>query len=319
MVGSDSSAQSEVLFENPFHIEDLQVFDAETMRDMLACSHAQLSSRLLADSLHNVSSALITRIMQGIPEAQRDQFQQELQQPLSSEEIDHARNETLNILFWELIYWKTPELYEELTVGERLHEGIFQSIQSDLKDKVVLDAGAGSGRASFEYLRYGAARVHAVEPSPGLLRLLRKKIIDRGLEQSIFPAAGRFNKLPLADQSVDTALSCSAFTALEDQGGEAGLLELRRVTRPGGKIIIVWPRTEDHQWFGEHGFQYVSLPVQEEMCIHFRSFDSALRCAQLFYAHNPTVLRYLQQTQKPEIPFSIIGMNPPRDYFWLVV
>ncbi|GHO87743.1 class I SAM-dependent methyltransferase [Dictyobacter formicarum] len=319
MASSDSSAQSGVLFENPFHIEDLQVFDAETMHNMLACSHAQLSSRLLADSLHNVSPVLITHIMQAIPQEQREQFRQELQQPLSSQEIEQARSQTLNSLFWELIYWKTPDLYEELTVGERLHEGIFQSIQSDLAGKIVLDAGAGSGRASFEYLRYGATRVHAVEPSPGLLRILRKKIIDRGLERSIFPAAGRFNKLPLADHCVDTALSCSAFTALEDQGGESGLLELRRVTRPGGKIIIVWPRTEDHQWLAAHGFQYVSLPIQEEMYVHFRSFESALRCARLFYAHNPDVLHYLQKAQKPEIPFSIIGMNPPRDYFWLAV
>ncbi|WP_161977401.1 class I SAM-dependent methyltransferase [Dictyobacter kobayashii] len=155
--------------------------------------------------------------MRGVPGAQQDYFQQELQRSLPSQKIEQARRQILDALFWELIYWKSPDLYEELTVGERLHEGIFRSIKSELAGKTVLDAGAGSGRATFEYLRYGATRVHAIEPSR-LLHLLRKKIVARGLEQRILPAAGRFNKLPLADHSVDTSLSCSAFTALEDQG-----------------------------------------------------------------------------------------------------
>ncbi|GCE27172.1 hypothetical protein KDA_26560 [Dictyobacter alpinus] len=319
MASSDVPAQSDVLFENPFSIEDLLVFDQDTLHHMLACGDSQLSRTLLAHGLHGASSTLISHITKSLSPEQQQLLQDELRHPLPTQEAEQARKELLDHLFWELVYWKTPDLYEELTEGERLHEGIFQAIQPDLAGKVVLDAGAGSGRASFECVRFGAEKVYAVEPSPGLLHLLRQKVRVDDKGKRIQPQSGRFTHLPVPDQSIDTVISCSAFTALDDQGGEPGLAELRRVTKPGGKIIIIWPRTEDLDWFEQHGFHYVSMPVQGEMYIYFRSFECALRIAHLFYGHNPAVVDYLQKVQKPEIPFSVIGMNPPRDYFWLAV
>jgi hypothetical protein len=55
------------------------------------------------------------------------------------------------------------------------------------------------------------------------------------------------------------------------------------------------------------------------MYVHFRSLQSALRCARLFYAHNQAVTRYLLTRQQPNVPFSVLGFNPPRDYCWLIV
>jgi hypothetical protein len=121
------------------------------------------------------------------------------------------------------------------------------------------------------------------------------------------------------DNSVDLTLSCSAFTAAPEQGGECGLAEMLRVTRSGGKIVLIWPRREDREWLSARGFRYVALPVQREMCVHFRSLQSALHCAQRFYAHNKAVAQYLLSQRQPEVPFSVIGINPPRDYCWLEV
>ena len=133
------------------------------------------------------------------------------------------------------------------------------------------------------------------------------------------PLQGRFDKLPLPDESVDTVLSCSAFTSDPAQGGEPGLVEFKRVIKPGGKIIIIWPRTQDHDWLAQHDFHYVTLPMHEEMRIHFRTLESAIRCAQHFNAQNRNVIEYLLRERKPEIPFSILGLNPPCDYCWLIV
>src|SRR5437764_7393640 len=100
---------------------------------------------------------------------------EELQHSVLQDEVEAARRCVLDSLFWELTYWKTPELYDELTEGEQLHPGIFQRLQPDIHESTVLDVGAGSGRGSFECLRYGAKRVYAVEPSPALLRILDRK------------------------------------------------------------------------------------------------------------------------------------------------
>lgn len=115
---------------------------------------------------------------------------------------------------------------------------------------------------------------------------------------------------------VDLALSCSAFTADPEQGGEPGLAEMLRVTKSGGKIVLIWPRPEDRAWLQAHGFAYVALPVEHEMGVHFRSLTSALHCANRFYARNSAIRRYILIKRRPDVPFSVIGVNPPCDYCW---
>src|SRR5437588_4083214 len=297
----------EPLFDNPFHIEDLLVFDDDTLQRILGNAGFDLAVENLAWSLHGAPELLLRRIGHNLPPSQRPHFVEELRRPLVGDQAEAARRHVLDSLFWELTYWKTPALYDELTEGEQLHPGIFQQLEPDIRDKIVLDAGAGSGRASFECLRYGARRVYAVEPSPGLLRILRHKVRGRSDADRIMPRRGSFSKLPLQDNSVDTALACSAFSAESAQGGEPGLAEMRRVTKPGGKIVIIWPRIQDRAWLAAHNFHYVTLPGAQEMVVHFRSLENALRCARRFYAHNERVVRYLLERGQPEVPYSVLG------------
>jgi len=318
---STSPARSETLFENPFQIEDLSVFDETPLLSMLSNGGFGLTTEHLGRSLQGAPQTLVERIMRSLPSPLHSSFLEELHRPVSEAEVEAVRRHILDNLFWELTYWKTPELYEELTLGERLHPGIFQQLESDLRGKVVLDVGAGSGRASFECLRHGAKLVYAVEPSPGLLRILEQKLANypSAISSRVVACRGRFDDLPLQDGSIDLALSCSAFTATAEQGGESGLAELQRVTRPGGKIVLIWPRVEDYDWLAAHGFIYVALPLQHEMTVRFRSQLRALECAQRFYARNEDVVRYILSQQQPEVPFSVLGINPPCDYCWLSV
>ncbi len=312
-------AQSGTLFENPFTIEDLAVFDDATMQRLLSEGGFGITLDDIAAGLHGARWSLVRRVQKNVPHTLRSSFVQAFHQPLSKCEVKAAQRRVLDGLFWELTYWKTPALYEELTEGEQLHPGIFQQLEPDLRGKVVVDVGAGSGRASFECLRYGAKLVYAVEPSPGLLHILQQKVTGQPASSRVIPCRGRFDQIPLPDNSVDVALSCSAFTVEPEQGGEPGLAELRRVTKPGGKIVLIWPRPEDYDWLAEHGFHYVALPVRQEMRVRFRSLHSAIRCARRFYAHNQAVVHYIVKRRKPEVPFSVLGLNPPCDYCWLTV
>ncbi len=316
MAISEPLAPLEPMFENPFHIEDLLAFDRSSLQRILEQGSFGVTVEHLAHSLHNVPRFFVKHIEKCVPRKQRALFRSELHRSLSEQQIIQTRKHVLNSLFWELTYWKTPGLYEELTEGEQIHPGIFQELAAEIRGKTVLDVGAGSGRATFECLRSGAEVVHAVEPSPGLLHILSQKSMQHPMTNSVVPHEGRFDSVPLPDSSVDIALSCSAFTALPEQGGERGLAELQRVTKPGGKIVLIWPRVEDRSWLNAHGFHYVSLPVQQEMSIHFRSVRSAIRCARVFYARNKAVLQYVLTKQDTNVPFSVIGVNPPRDYCW---
>jgi ubiquinone/menaquinone biosynthesis C-methylase UbiE len=306
-------------FANPFHIGDLLTFDERTLREMLAAGAYGLTPDTLAAALHGAPASVVARVTRALDGRRRQHFRVRLRHPLPAAQAEAARRRLLDDLFWELTYWKTPELYEELVEGERLHPGIFARLAPDLRGKVVLDAGAGSGRATFECLRHGAVHIYAVEPSPGLLHLLQRKAADQPAHRRITPLRGRFDALPLEDDSVDLALSCSAFTAAPEQGGEPGLAELFRVTRGGGKIVLIWPRPEDFAWLATHGFQYVALPLVGDLAVRFRSLRTALRVAHRFYARNRELLRYLRLSRRPEVPFALLGYNPPHDYCWLEV
>ncbi|HLZ81677.1 MAG TPA: FliG C-terminal domain-containing protein, partial [Ktedonobacteraceae bacterium] len=126
--GSDTSAPDTPLFENPFLIEDLQIFDDPTMQRLLRCDGFGLTLEDLAWSLHGVSASLVKRIRRNVPAQQRASFAQELRRPIAIDQVKAARQRVLHGLFWELTYWKTPELYEELTEGEQIHPGIFQRL-----------------------------------------------------------------------------------------------------------------------------------------------------------------------------------------------
>ncbi len=316
-VASEQAPAGESPPDNPFALDDLLIFDEQTLRDLLSSEAPGLGLDDLARGLRDAPAPLVERVMRALPRREQARFQAVRQQPVSEQAMETARRQMLDHLFWELTYWKTPDLYEELTEGERLHPDLFRQLRPDLRGKIVLDAGAGSGRATLECLRQGARQVYAVEPSPGLLRLLERKLAQYGAgAQQITPLRGRFDALPLDDQSVDTSLACSAFTAEQEQGGEAGLAELQRVTRRGGKIIVIWPRPEDYHWLAEHGFHYAALPLREEPRVRYRSWRSALRVARRFHARNQAVTRHLLRARQPEVPFSLLGPNPPHDYCW---
>src|SRR5579863_1158660 len=193
---SSQSTEGDTQFENPFHMEDLMVFDDMALQGLLCHEGFGISVEDLARSLHGVAVQVAECIERNVPASVRATFLKELRRAISPEQADRARRVVLDRLFWELTYWKTPDLYEELTEGEQLHPGIFRQLAPDIRGNTVLDAGAGSGRASFECVRYGAEKVYAVEPSPGLLRILQHKL--GAAHDQIVPLEGRFDAIPLA-------------------------------------------------------------------------------------------------------------------------
>ena len=309
--------ECEPLFQNPFTVDDLAIFDDAALRELLPAALRQFDARTLAHAMAEADVALVERARRALSPADQECFSAALGEKTTSDTALSARRRVLGHFFWELTYWKTPDLYERLTEGERLHPGIFKRLAPFMRGKLVLDAGAGSGRATFACLRAGARHIYAVEPSPGLRRLLTRKLAAPAAARRISVLAGRFERIPLPDHAVDVTLSCAAFTATPGQGGDEGLAELRRVTKPGGLVAVIWPRPEDADWLRERGFSWVELPVAREMGVRYRSLATAKRVARRFYARNGDLRRYLLRWRRPEAPFAVVGFNPPRDFCWL--
>jgi SAM-dependent methyltransferase len=94
----------------------------------------------------------------------------------------------------------------------------------------VLDLGAGTGKLTRPLVAAGLDVV-AVDPLAGMRAALSAAI---GAERAL---DGRAEAIPLADASLDGAVSADAFHWFDGQGAAA---ELHRVLRPGAGLVLMW-------------------------------------------------------------------------------
>ncbi|HLI37882.1 MAG TPA: class I SAM-dependent methyltransferase [Streptosporangiaceae bacterium] len=207
------------------------------------------------------------------------------------------------VLAWELLYRLEPELYDRLASAERLHPGVVAWLPRDL-DRIA-EVGAGTGRLTLELVGR-ARRVVAVEPALPLRRVLRRKLAAAGHGDRVRVAHGFFDRLPLPDDFADLVVACSAFTPAAGHGGEAGLAEMERVCRPGGRVAIIWPNHLD--WLAARGYRYVSFPGP--MSVEFGSYADAVELSGIFF---PKAAAEVRRLGRRSVPFEILGINPPRD------
>ena len=95
----------------------------------------------------------------------------------------------------------------------------------------VLEVGAGTG-ANFAHYP-AAATGAACELSREMLRRARAKARPAGVRL----VQARAERLPFADQTFGAALATLVFCSVESPA--AGLSEMRRVVRPGGRVVLV--------------------------------------------------------------------------------
>lgn len=210
---------------------------------------------------------------------------------------------------WQLLYEREPELYDLLVEGEPLHPGLFRELPLD--GARVLEVGAGTGRLTLPAAAR-ARRLDALEPVPAMRAVLARKLVARAVA-NVTVLAGRIDAVPLPDQTADLTISAAAFGADPERGGDAGLRELRRVTRRGGALIVLWP--DDPGWFIERGFTHVAF--EGDLEVRFRDLRTAIRCAELFYT--PAVAAHFRRLRRPVIPFAALGVNVARDLCRLTV
>lgn len=104
-------------------------------------------------------------------------------------------------------------------------------LAGDVTGRRILDAGCGSGPL-FHALRDRGAIVTGVDASAGMLELARRRLgADADLR-----VADLASPLPFPDGAFDDVIASLVLHYLEDWG--ATLAELRRVLRPGGRLLV---------------------------------------------------------------------------------
>lgn len=95
----------------------------------------------------------------------------------------------------------------------------------------VVEVGAGNGM-NFAHYPQAATRVVAVEPEPYLRSLAEQAA--RAAPTAVTVVPGTADRLPLPDNSVDSAVLCLVLCGFDDRAAALG--ELARVLRSGGTL-----------------------------------------------------------------------------------
>lgn len=138
--------------------------------------------------------------------------------------------------FWDPVYDRLAGLYDAVdwltgNTTHRLRRGALPHLPPP--GSHVLEIGFGSGRLHLELAgRYALA---GTDRAPGMARLVARRLSARGLASAL--AVGDALALPWRDGSFDGVLATFAFSAIAGAG--QALDEMVRVTRPGGKVVIV--------------------------------------------------------------------------------
>jgi ubiquinone/menaquinone biosynthesis C-methylase UbiE len=104
----------------------------------------------------------------------------------------------------------------------------------------VLELGAGTG-FNLEHYPEAVTELVLTEPDPHMAKRLRAKLSAAGhagaAERDIRVLEAPAERLPVEDDSIDTAVATLVFCTIPDPN--AALAELERVLKPGGQLLFI--------------------------------------------------------------------------------
>ena len=101
----------------------------------------------------------------------------------------------------------------------------------------ILDVATGTADFAIAAARLAPREVVGVDIADEMLALGRKKLAARGLSGIVSLRNGEAESLPFAEGSFDAAIV--AFGVRNFERLDGGLAEMRRVLRPGGKLVVL--------------------------------------------------------------------------------
>jgi SAM-dependent methyltransferase len=203
-------------------------------------------------------------------------------------------------------YW-----FERHVVAYRLAADLVRSSSAG----VALDAGCGEGYGLRMLADAGATRVFGVDLDEAVVAHVRSAYAAD--DPRIEAHAAELMSLPLADGEVDLTVSFQVIEHLHDIPGY--LRSLRRVTRPGGTVVIATPNRltftpdSDVPVNPFHTREFTADELREELTA------ADLAVSEVLGVHHGPELRAVEARHGRTLPDLLIGEAPWPDWLRTLV
>lgn len=138
---------------------------------------------------------------------------------------------------WENFWSAKKEVTEVYSNNDRVLRNLLKV--TDLKDRNVLEVGAGTGRDSFKLTNYGA-KVFMLDYAANSLQIIKAVATEQKVEVNLI--GGDAFRLPFSDESFDVVFHQGLLEHFREKE-ESGLLkENIRVLKKGGLLLVDVPQ-----------------------------------------------------------------------------
>lgn len=170
-------------------------------------------------------------------------------------------------------------------IDRRWRKKAIQSLCPQDKEH-ILDVACGTADFSIAAARAGARKVTGTDISEEMMKIGRIKVSQAGLQDRISLEAASCENLPYSDGSFSAATVAFGVRNFEDR--MAGIRQIYRVLRPGGKIVVL-------------EFSMPAVPVFRSLYLFY--FQRLLPAIAGWVSGNRAAYTYL--------PESVRGFPPP--------
>jgi len=153
---------------------------------------------------------------------------------------------------WEDI-WKKAKLEEWDNLSETIYRILCEATVG-IKDKLMLEAGSGTGRISLKLKEEGRRDVILLDVSKTAVRISKEYFKERG--QIGFLILGSIFNIPVRDNSIDIVWNAGVLEHFSDHERTLALKEMTRVCEKNGSIVTLNPYSRAifyiiGKWFAE--------------------------------------------------------------------
>ena len=146
---------------------------------------------------------------------------------------DYFRRRGTVASWWEPEGYGTHVKFKQQQIYKQERKMVLHWVNS--YDKVILDVGTGKGRFAIDFAAHGAAKVIGIDINAEMITIAIERCQMAGVRNVDFQV-GDAKELPYKANTFDVVVCIQTFMHLPDPYN--ALLELKRVVRPGGRVVV---------------------------------------------------------------------------------